>query len=44
MFAQLTSDLLDLRATALGRPVELFAMVQTCCCSCSCMGQGSGDR
>jgi hypothetical protein len=37
MFEQVTSQLLDLRATALGRPTGLFAAVIDCCsCSCTC--------
>jgi len=45
MFAELTKELLDLRATTLGGRGELFAMVQSCCCCCcSCMGQGGGEE
>jgi hypothetical protein len=38
MFAELASELLDLRATALGGRRELFAMVQACCSCCCCYG------
>jgi hypothetical protein len=36
MFERLTSDLLDLQATALGEGRQLFAMVQSCCSCCCC--------
>ena len=35
MFAMLTAELLDLRAYALGRAAEPFAVTLDCC-SCSC--------
>jgi hypothetical protein len=39
MFAELTGELLDLRATALGERRELFAaVIDCCCCSCCCGG------
>jgi hypothetical protein len=38
MFEELTSQLLDLRATTLGERRELFALVQDCCCCCCCYG------
>ena len=34
MFAELTSELLDLRASTRGRGGALFAMVVDCCCCC----------
>jgi hypothetical protein len=38
MFEELTSQLLDLRATTLGDGRQLFATVQDCCCCCCCYG------
>ena len=38
MFEELTSQLLDLRATTLGDGTQLFAMVQDCCSCCCCYG------
>jgi len=37
MFEELTAQLLDLRAGALGKRTELFAAFLDCCCCC-CMG------
>jgi hypothetical protein len=36
MFTELTRELLDLTATAQGRPAGLFAAAIDCCCCCSC--------
>jgi hypothetical protein len=38
MFAELTNELLDLRAAMLGEHRELFAIVQSCCSCCCCYG------
>jgi hypothetical protein len=38
MFTELTSELLDLTATARGRSRELYAAVIDCCCCCCCYG------
>jgi hypothetical protein len=38
MFAELTSELLDLRASTRGEAGALFAMVIDCCCCCCCGG------
>jgi hypothetical protein len=38
MFADLTSELLDLRASTHGAPGALFAMVVDCCCCCCSIG------
>jgi hypothetical protein len=40
LFASLTRELLDLRATLLGSTVAPFALIEDCCCSscCCCVG------
>ena len=38
MFAELTSELLDLRASNRGQGGALFAMVVDCCSCCCCGG------
>lgn len=38
MFEELTTQLLDLRAEALGERNELFAMLLDCCSCCCCYG------
>ena len=38
MFAELTSELLDLRASTRGAGAALFAMVVDCCSCCCCGG------
>ena len=43
MIAELTAELLDLRAVALGETGALFAMVQDCCCCCCCCIGWRGD-
>jgi hypothetical protein len=38
MFAEMTDELLDLRAATLGIRGALFAMVVDCCCCCCSIG------